>query len=213
MKVTFPINKISSDQLGRDVYANEYVPRDFFSRQSLKELFEREAPIEIDLGCGDGSFLIQLAEKYPERNFIGVERLLGRVQKVCKKAFRADLTNVKVLRLETLYTLEWLFPKESFSRVHLICPDPWPKEKHHKNRLMQPRFFDAVHELLKPDGEFLFRTDHDEYYDWAKEKMEAYDQFRTVPWTEEDFFYPKSDFQLQWEAEGKRLQNLRCLKV
>lgn len=212
MKATFPLDKIASEQLGREVYDNEFVPRDFFVEQSLADLFEREAPTEIDLGCGDGSFLIQLAEQYPERNFLGVERLLGRVKKVSKKAYRAGLTNVKVLRLETLYTLEWLLPKCSFSRIHLICPDPWPKEKHHKNRLMQEPFFNAVHALLADDGEFLFRTDHDEYYDWSVEKMAAYPNFRTIPWAEEDFYYPKSDFQLQWEAEGKRLQNLRCLK-
>ena len=77
---------------------------------------------------------------------------------------------------------------------------------------MQKPFFDAVHALLTDDGEFLFRTDHDEYYDWAKERMEAYPKFKTTPWGEDDFYYPKSDFQLQWEAEGKSLQNLRCLK-
>lgn len=212
MKISFPINKLASEQLGREVFQNEYVPSDFFQRQSLSDLFSREAPTEIDLGCGDGSFLIQLAEKYPERNFLGVERLLGRVKKVCKKAHRAGLTNVKVLRLETLYTVEWLLPKGAFSRVHLICPDPWPKEKHHKNRLMQEPFFQSVHELLNDDGEFLFRTDHEDYYEWAAERMAAYPHFKTIAWEEEDFYYPKSDFQLQWEAEGKYLHNLRCLK-
>jgi len=213
MKTSFPIDKSASDQLGREVFTNEFVPKDYFCEQKLTDLFDREAPTEVDLGCGDGSFLIQLAEKYPERNFLGVERLMGRVKKVCKKAYRAELPNVKVLRLETLYTLQWLLPKASFDRIHLICPDPWPKEKHHKNRLMQEPFFEAVHALLKDDGEFLFRTDHEEYYDWSVEKMAEYPKFKTIPWSEGDFFYPKSDFQLQWEAEGKSLQNLRCQKA
>ncbi len=213
MKTTFPINEKASEQLGREVFTNEFVPADFFKEQELSDLFERDAPTEIDLGCGDGSFLIQLAQQYPERNFLGVERLMGRVKKVCKKAYRANLTNVKVLRLETLYTVQWLLPKNSFDRIHLICPDPWPKEKHHKNRLMQEPFFEAVHQLLKPTGEYLFRTDHEEYYDWSVEKMAEFPKFKTIEWNEEDFFYPKSDFQLQWEAEGKRLHNMRCLKV
>jgi len=213
MKTTFPINEKASEQLGREVFTNEFVPADFFKEQELSDLFERDAPTEIDLGCGDGSFLIQLAQQYPERNFLGVERLMGRVKKVCKKAYRANLTNVKVLRLETLYTVQWLLPKNSFDRIHLICPDPWPKEKHHKNRLMQEPFFEAVHQLLKPTGEYLFRTDHEEYYDWSVEKMAEFPKFKTIEWNEEDFFYPKSDFQLQWEAEGKRLHNMRCLKA
>jgi len=209
----FPIDEHASEQLGREVFTNEFVPKDFFQEQTMEDLFENSAPIELDLGCGDGSFVIQLAEKYPERNFLAVERLLGRVKKVCKKAYRAELTNVKVLRLETLYTIEWLLPKNSFDRIHLICPDPWPKEKHHKHRLMQKPFFDAVHALLKGDGEFLFRTDHKEYYDWSCEHMANYNKFTTKPWDENDFFYPKSDFQLQWEAEGKKLHNLRCHKA
>ena len=208
----FPIDEQATEQLGREVYTNEFVPTDFFREQTMEEIFERSAPTEIDLGCGDGSFVIQLAEKYPERNFLAVERLLGRVKKVCKKAYRAELTNVKVLRLETLYTIEWLLPKCSFDRIHLICPDPWPKEKHHKNRLMQEPFFRAVHNLLSKKGEFLFRTDHNEYYEWSEERMAEFSDFKVIPWTENDFFYPKSDFQLQWEAEGKSLQNLRCLK-
>lgn len=210
--IKVPIDERASEQLGREVIQGEYVPEDYFKRQTLSGIFSREAPTEIDLGCGDGSFLIQMAVQYPERNFLGVERLLGRVQKVCKKAYRAGLSNVKVLRLESLYAVEWLLPKEAFSRIHLICPDPWPKEKHHKHRIMQEPFFQAVHDLLTPDGEFLFRTDHEEYYEWAVERMKAFPSFHTIPWEEEDFFYPKSDFQLQWEAEGKCLYNLRCLK-
>lgn len=212
MKVSFPLNDTASDQLGREVFTNEFVPKDFFQRQTLTDLFGNEAPCEIDLGCGDGSFVAQLAKHYPERNFLAVERLLGRVKKVCKKGYRQELDNLKVLRLETLYTTEWLLPKESFDRIHLICPDPWPKEKHHKNRLMQEPFFASIHKLLKEDGEFLFRTDHEEYYLWAKERMEGCPLFEIEPWEETDFFYPKSDFQLQWEAEGKKLFNMRCLR-
>ncbi len=212
MKVSFPLDDRASDQLGREVFTNEFVPKDFFSRQNLSDIFDREAPTEIDLGCGDGSFVTQLAAHYPERNFLAVERLLGRVKKVCKKGYRSDLTNLKVLRLETLYTTEWLLPHQSFDRIHLICPDPWPKEKHHKNRLMQAPFFESIHKLLKDNGEFLFRTDHDEYYEWSKERMEACPLFETTPWEESDFFYPKSDFQLQWEGEGKTLSNMRCIK-
>ncbi len=213
MKTQFPLDTFASDQLDREVFTNEFVPRDYFAEQTAEQLFSRPGPIEVDLGCGDGSFLIQLAQQYPERNFLGVERLMGRVKKVCKKAFRAELPNVKVLRLETLYTVGWLLPKGQISRVHLICPDPWPKEKHHKNRLMQEPFFQAVHTLLEPGGEFLFRTDHEEYYDWAVERMAQFAPFQTTPWAEDDFYYPKSDFQLQWEAEGKHLHNLRCLKA
>ena len=135
------------------------------------ELFGGGAPLEVDLGCGDGSFLVEMARHFPERRFLGVERLLGRVRKVCRKLQRAGLENARVLRLESRYTVEWLLPGDSVSRLHLLCPDPWPKARHHRRRLLQPEFLAAVARVLEPGGEFLFKTDNEEYFEWALEQF------------------------------------------
>ncbi len=190
----------------------ELIPKDYFAELTVSDYFENDAPLEVDLGCGDGSFLLEMAQHHPERNFIGVERLLGRVRKVCRKADRLGLTNLKVLRLESLYTLEWLLPAESVSRLHLLCPDPWPKAKHHKRRLFQEPFLKAVSRTLIPGGEFLFKTDHPEYFEWSEEHLSDYPALERLDWPEDAFFYPKTDFQIQWEAEGKTLQGLRSRK-
>ena len=166
----------------------------------------------LDLGCGDGSFLIAMAQHYPERNFLGVERLLGRVKKVCRKAQRADLSNCKVLRLESKYTIEYLFPNASIDRLHLLCPDPWPKARHHRRRLIQQDFLESLYQTLKPNGEFCFKTDHPEYYQWVCEEMETFKKFTPLEWNDDSFFYPKTDFQIQWEAEGKSIYQLRYKK-
>ena len=102
---------------------------------------ELGAPLlEVELGSGDGSFLAQRAAAYPERNFLGVERLLGRLRKLDRKARRAGLTNVRLLRIEAGYFLEYLLPATSVHALHLYFPDPWPKRKHRKNRLVNERF-------------------------------------------------------------------------
>lgn len=196
----------------RPAEPNELVPEDYFAEIKPGDFFSADAPLEIDLGCGDGKFTLEMAEHYPERNFLAVERLLGRVRKVCRKADRQGLQNVRVLRLETLYTLEWLLPKACVDRVHLLCPDPWPKAKHHRRRLFQTPFLDAVVRVLKPGGELLFKTDHDEYFEWSEEHLMNHPGLERLEWATDDFFYPKTDFQLQWEAEGKRLQGLRARK-
>jgi len=134
---------------------------------------------------------------------------MGRVRKVCKRAMRQNLENVQVLRLETLYTMQWLLPKHSVDRIHLLCPDPWPKARHHKRRIMQEPLFQAITEVLKPEGEFLFKTDDLDYYEWAVEHTEAFSGFTRLDWNENDFFYPKTDFQRQWEAQGKKMNTLR----
>lgn len=191
------------------------MPDDFFQRVSPSDIFGNDHPMEIDLGCGDGTFLIEMAQHYPERNFIGVERLLGRVRGVCRRIQELGLTNVKVLRLESEYTVEWLLTHHCVSRLHLLCPDPWPKARHHKRRLVQQPFLNSLHQALIPSGEFLFKTDHSEYFEWVCEEMENHPKFTPLDWPEppspDALFYPKTDFQRHWEAQGKTIHRLRFI--
>ena len=198
--------------LPRPPLAGELVPADYFRTLSLDKIFQAGRPLEIDLGCGDGSFLMEMAGKYPERNFLGVERLLGRVRKVCRKITRRELENAKVLRLESRYAVEWLLPDSAVSRLHLLCPDPWPKLRHHRRRIVQLEFLEAIRRVLVPGGEFLFMTDHEEYFQWATQKVAGFGKFELLEWTEDSFFYPKTDFQELWESEGKAMWRLRCRK-
>lgn len=190
----------------------EFIPRHYFRRLKAEEIRVDDRLLEIDLGCGDGSFLVELSGHHPERDFIGVERLLGRCKKVAKKIRRASLGNARILRLDSKYVVEWLLPQACVSRIHLLCPDPWPKFKHHRRRLVQVPFLEAVKTALEPGGEFLFMTDHQEYFEYACEKIHASGLFAIEPWGEDCFFYPKTDFQVQWEAEGKIMRRIRCVK-
>jgi tRNA (guanine-N7-)-methyltransferase len=78
--------------------------------------------------------------------------------------------------------------------------------------LVQVEFLEAVRRTLVPGGEFLFMTDHEEYFHWVEEKVSEFDGFERLEWTEESFFYPKTDFQQLWESEGKAMWRLRCRK-
>lgn len=198
--------------LTRPAMSGEFVPGHYFRRLDPAEIQSGDRPLEIDLGCGDGRFLMMMAKEFPERDFLGVERLFGRVRKVCKKLTQAGLNNARVLRLESRYTVEWLLPPACASRLHLLCPDPWPKIRHHRRRLMHGEFLEAVRSVLRPGGEFLFMTDHEEYFHWAVEKTTEFGGFEPLEWHEDSFFYPKTDFQLQWEAEGKSMFRLRLRK-
>ena len=198
--------------LPRPPMAGELVPAHYFRELDRTEFLRDGRPLEVDLGCGDGSFLVGMAQHHPERDFLGVERLLGRVRKVCRKITRNRLENARVLRLESRYTVEWLLPENSVSRLHLLCPDPWPKVRHHRRRLVQLDFLTAVRRALVPGGEFLFMTDHEDYFQWAEEKTAEFGGFERLAWEEDTFFYPKTDFQIQWEAEGKTMWRLRCRK-
>jgi len=204
---------VQTPPASRPPFRGEFTPTDYFQRLDPAELSPDGKPLEIDLGCGDGSFLLDMAAQHPERRFLGVERLLGRVRKVAKRITKAGLENAQVLRLESRYTVEWLLPPASVSRLHLLCPDPWPKVKHHRRRLVQQPFLDAIRDILTADGEFLFMTDHEEYFHWVEDEVARHGGFRRLEWHADSFFYPKTDFQRQWEAEGKSMWRLRLAKA
>ena len=154
------------------------------------------------------------AEHFPERNFLGVERLLGRVRKVSRKAVRAGLENARVLRADSNYAVEWLLPLGFASRIHFLCPDPWPKKKHAARRQMcRLSFLRALHGLLEEGGELLFLTDDRPYYEEALAVQEGCDFFAEESWEEGDFFHARTDFEEQWLAEGRTMNRLRLRKV
>ncbi len=192
-----------------------FVPEDYFRRLRPEEIFPgaSERPLEVDLGCGEGSFLVGMAENFPERTFLGVERLLGRVRKVCCRAVKLGLDNLRVLRLESAYTVEWLLPEASVSRVHLLFPDPWPKKRHHRRRIVTTDFLGRIGGILVPEGEFIFKTDDPEYFEVASSVAEGAEGFEVLDWYPEGEPYAETDFEAQWKREGKDIHALRCRKV
>jgi tRNA (guanine-N7-)-methyltransferase len=187
----------------------QLIPPNYFRKLNHGEIFTDEmSPLEIDLGCGDGSFLLALASQYPEKSFLGVERLLGRVRKVVKKAENASLINLKVLRLELSYSVEWLLPDDCASRVHLLFPDPWPKKKHHKRRIINKKFCESVVRILNKEGEFLFKTDHQEYFEEAIVALSDCHMLERIAWDSKEF-YPVTDFERLWLSEGKEIYSAR----
>jgi len=194
--------------------ARLYEPPTYFRPLGKAEIFasteERpEAPLEVDVGCGDGGFLLDLAAAHPERNFLGLEKLLGRARKVARQAARRGLTNVKAMQIDSPYAVRHLLPRGGVARLHLLFPDPWPKAKHAKNRLVQPAFCRDVHRLLIPGGEWLFKTDHPEYFTEAVGAIRSSGLFTETTWPEDAFLYPLTDFECQWLAEGKGIQGAR----
>jgi tRNA (guanine-N7-)-methyltransferase len=142
----------------------ELIPEDYFAPLDLEKAFGRQAPLEVDLGCGDGGFMAELAAKFPERNFLGIERLGGRVLRGCRKVTRLGVQNVRFLRIESSYAVQYLLAPQSVDVVHLLFPDPWPKKKHKRRRIVQPQFLGAIHRMLAPGGRFRIATDQENYF-------------------------------------------------
>src|SRR5215472_14711867 len=132
------------------------------ARLDLVELFGRNAPLHVDLGCGDGSFLCEMAQQFPKRNFLGVERLTKRVEKVRRKAEKIE--NVRVLRADTLFAVRDLLPESSVEVFYLLFPDPWPKRRHQFRRIFTRDFLNAVAVALEQRGVLQVATDQLDYF-------------------------------------------------
>jgi tRNA (guanine-N7-)-methyltransferase len=152
-------------------------------------------PFEIDLGCGKGRFLLARARKFPETNLLGIDRQLNRIRKIDRKALRAGLNNIRLLRLDGYYTVTYLVPPQSIDTYYIFYPDPWPKEKHHHNRLFNELFMDAIARTLKPGGKLHASTDHLPYFDEIYKLIKNDSRFE-----ETETFVPSedevSDFEL-----------------
>lgn len=189
----------------------EVFPSDLCQPILLSEIFGNDRPIEIDLGSGSGKFLVESGIRFPERNFLGIERLLGRVRKTRRKACQLKLGNVRVLRVEIDYAVRYLLLPNSISRFHLSFPDPWPKRRHHTRRLVDGEFLEAISAALEPNGELWIKTDHVEYFRWIERTTAlALTTFAEAPWEHE---YPNTDFDETFAAENTPIYRLRLRKV
>jgi tRNA (guanine-N7-)-methyltransferase len=176
-------------------------------RIDLARLFPLKQPLEVELGSGDGSFLVACAISHPERNFIGVERLLGRMRKMARKGQRAGLTNMLGIRIESSYFLEYLLPARSAMALHIYFPDPWPKRKHRRHRLINERFPTLAHQALATGGRVYLRTDDRDYFEQMEAVFSPGPFFRHVP-TPEDLAQLPTDFERDFAARG--IQTLRA---
>ncbi len=179
-------------------------------RLDPEKIFGRNAPLHVDLGCGDGSFICALAERMPERSFLGIERLLGRIRSAARKA-AAMVGNVRVLRMENSYAVRYLLPAGSVETFYLLFPDPWPKRRHWRRRIVTGEFLRAISQALAENGRFLIATDHLDYFQEIERIARANPDFTMASPRAGDL--PLTKFEQQFRAEGAMIHWLELRKV
>jgi len=197
-------------KLRTDEAAVEYVPKSLSSALEFDKIFSRLAPVEIDLGCGDGAFLTALARENPAHNFLGIERLLGRTRSVCRKVAELDLKNARVLRMESTYVVANLLRADSVTAFHLLFPDPWPKRRHHRRRAFTHEFLFSIHRALIPWGLFHVATDHTDYFSQIEKLIAGTDIFAI---SREQNNFPSTTFEQKFVARGLSIHRLLLRKV
>ncbi len=170
--------------------------------------------IELDLGCGKGTFTIELAKCYPDKLIIAADIMIGRVKKVKYKVQKNKIENVLLMRASAIELLGgYQIPNSSISRIHLLCPDPWPKRSHRDKRLISSEFIGKIANALIDNGIFHFSTDDEQYLNFFLKSIKNIDFFTEYPEGISDIIEIKTDFERQWVECGRNVVHLSYKKV
>lgn len=143
-----------------------------------------DQPLEIEIGSGKGTFILEQAQAQPNTNFLGFEWAREFYAYTADRIRRRALENVRMLNVDATEFLQWRCPSECAKIIHLYFSDPWPKSRHHKKRVLQDQFLADAWRVLQPDGQIRIVTDHEDYWHWMEEhfaRWTAPDGWKLLP--------------------------------
>lgn len=166
--------------------------------------FGREAPLWIEIGYGNGIQTAHLAGLYPDINVLGIEIHLPGVGHLLQLAEEKALGNLRLIRHDAVEVLAEAVKDNSVDQVMLFFPDPWPKKKHHKRRIVQEDFVELVTDKLRPGGRFHLATDWEPYAEWMLETVSASTRLKNL--AEDGRYVPAPDYRLLTKFENRGLK-------
>ena len=135
------------------------------------EVFQNDHPIHIEVGMGKGQFIIEMARRNPEVNYIGIEEYSSVLVRAVEKLEDFEQDNLRLIRMDA-ENIEEVFDKDEVDRIYLNFSDPWPKDRHAKRRLTSTRFLERYDNILTPEGRVMFKTDNKDLFDFSLEQVE-----------------------------------------
>ena len=169
----------------------------------LTNAFDRDAPCWLEIGFGNGDSLLHTASVHPELNFIGVEVHAPGIGHALNGIEQQGLSNVRLIHHDAIEVLQVMIEPGSLDRVVLLYPDPWHKKRHHKRRIVQKDFLDAVALALRTEGVLHCATDWEDYAHWMVEHLDAHETFDNT--TDGFAIRPSYRVSSRFERRGARL--------
>ena len=183
----------------------------------LGELFGRHAPVVLEIGFGNGETLVEQAVAHPEWDFLGIEVHEPGVGHCLIKSREAEVTNLKLIMHDAVEVLGEQVPPVSLSRVNLYFPDPWPKKRHHKRRILQPALLERLADRLQPGGSLHIATDWKNYAEHIDEVLDACTRFelveRRVHAGDRPLDRPQTKFERRGLRQGHRIWDWKLLRA
>ncbi len=192
-----------------------YFEHEKFQRPSFNEIFENDNPIALEYCTGNGDWVLEKAQAHPEKNWIAVEMQFDRVRKIWAKRENRQIKNLLIVCGEALTFSKFYLQKDEITQAYINFPDPWPKDKHAKNRLIQGPFLTEVSRVLKNEAPFTIVTDDVDYKNQAIQICLDHEHFESA--IEKPYFlenpqgYGYSYFHDLWKKLGKTIHFIQFL--
>jgi len=176
----------------------------------LRAAFERPAPLVLEIGFGNGEALVGMATAEPDFNFVGVEVHEPGVGRALRAIEEGGLANVRVAMRDAVELLDRQVRPGSLEQVRIYFPDPWPKKRHHKRRIIQPEFVAALAASIRIGGLLHLATDWAPYAEWMLEVLDRCEDFENLaqPWAEKPIWRPQTRFERRGRGRGYRISDL-----
>lgn len=172
-------------------------------------IFGADRPLALEIGCGIGDFIVKTAADSPDRNIIAIDYYNKGCDSTCRRLERHGVENVRVVRVEARQFIRECIPQASLAEVYINCPDPWPKKRHRKRRLVSRQFAEFLRDYLAPGGSLYFATDFDDYGIDVARMMPDVAGFDNALAPDLYRFelerYHLSKYMMRFMAEGKRI--------
>lgn len=180
-------------------------------------IFGNTHPLVLEIGCGIGDFAVAMAARHPGWNYLALDFYNKGCLKTCRRAERLELQNIRVVRDEARAFIARCLPKQSLQAVFINCPDPWPKRRQRKRRLVNEQFVRMLAEYLVPGGDLFFTTDFADYGRDVAQMMPRLEPFENMLapdlWRHDLPEYPRTKYMLKFMAEGKEIYFVHYRRV
>lgn len=183
----------------------------------LRDLFGNDRPVELEIGCGKGGFLLRRAEDRPDRNFVGIEWANKIYKYAADRMLRRGLTNVRIMRTDAKHFVIHRLSSGCLAAMHIYHPDPWPKKRHLRRRLLQPDFMEAAVRALADGARLAIQTDHAEYFEQIREVTTARAELEPIQFEDAEYGTVgesmETNFEIKYRREGRQFYRLAFRRV
>jgi tRNA (guanine-N7-)-methyltransferase len=178
-----------------------------FVRLDFETLFGNRNPVVLEIGSGKGRFLIGTATERPDLNFIGIEKSLHYHRVIGERVLKRNLTNVRLINHDAFVVMQKMVPDTSIAEVHIYFPDPWPRPREQKRRIVRAEVLEEIRRVLIDGGSGIFVTDHQQYFEKAAPLIEQFfPAERRVPGPDDA---PRTNYEAKYRAEGRPIYEVR----